>query len=92
MFKLFFTGGKSAFPCLKFPQSALPAKGEVRFQSVIRVASPWRIQKDSLYRRILGQRKNKSLEGINTSVLRANIDYSFRIMYSIVEVIKWSSA
>ena len=30
---------------------ALSAKGEVRFQAVIRVASSWRTQKDSLYRR-----------------------------------------
>ena len=32
-------------------KSALPAKGEVRFRAVIRVASPWHIQKDSRYRR-----------------------------------------
>ena len=32
-------------------KSAPPAKGEVRSQAVIRVASPWRSQKDSLYRR-----------------------------------------
>lgn len=32
-------------------KSALPTKGEVRLHTVIGVASPWRIQKDSLYRR-----------------------------------------
>ena len=42
----------SNFYRLKYAgKSALPAKGEVRLGAVIRVASSWRTQKDSLYRR-----------------------------------------
>ena len=43
-------------------KSALPTEGEVRLQAVIRVASSWHIQKNSLYRRILGQKKNISVK------------------------------